>query len=71
MFYRIRIDLAFTDYDPLNDLIEEAMRRIADAVTINPGTHFEEKGYMIVEQCFHDEHPSKDCQVLAAHYTNP
>ena len=71
MIYRIRIDLAFTDEDPLNDILEHAVRSLPDAHTLNPGTDLEEKGYIVTEYCYHDENPQEVCEKLEEYYTTP
>ena len=70
MLYRIRLDLAFDDEDPVRDIIDKAQDNLADAVTINPGQDNEEKGFIIIEHCFHDENPPQPCQVII-HYQTP
>ena len=69
MFYRIHIDLAFRDIDPLNDLKEEALRKIPFAFTICPGTPNQERGFIKVEQCYHDEASPIPCVLIAAQFT--
>ena len=55
MINRITLDLAFDDYDSLNDLLEEAERRISQAVIINEGKANEEIGFFEIRKCFHDD----------------
>ncbi len=63
MLRRFRADIIFSDIDPLNDLVEEARRRIVDlgAVIINEGQTNEERGYFSVEDCGHAETPATPC----------
>lgn len=67
MFYRIRIDLAFTDKDPCDDILDKALGALDDALVINSGQPDEERGYITLEKCFHDEDPSKPCEVIKTH----
>lgn len=64
MIYRIRIDLAFTDKDPCDDILDKALGVLNDALVINSGQPDEERGYIILEECHHDEHPAKRCEVI-------
>lgn len=64
MFYRLIMILAFTDWDPANDLIEETRRRFDNAVTINPGQPNAEPSFYRVEECHHDESPPGICMVI-------
>lgn len=65
MLKRFRADIVYNDVDPLNDLVEEARRRIVDpaAVIINEGMPNEERGYFVVEDCGHDEIPPTGCVI--------
>ena len=63
MIKRFRADIAYDDADPLNDLVEEARRRIGAAVVINEGQDNEERGYFEVQDCRHDEVPPAPCVV--------
>ncbi len=62
MYKRIRMDLAFNDSDPRGDIIEEALRRLTDAVVINEGDVAEERGYIELEDCNHNA-PSEPCVI--------
>lgn len=64
MIYRIRIDLAFTDKDPCDDILDKARGHLHDAIVINPGQLDEERGYASLEKCYHDEHPARRCEVI-------
>ena len=55
MIYTIDLRLAFEDYDSLNDLLEEAERRISQAVIINEDKANEEIGFLEIRKCYHDE----------------
>ncbi len=63
MIKRFRADIAYDDADPLNDLVEEARRRIGTAVVINEGQDNEERGYFEVEDCGHNDVPPTPCVV--------
>ncbi len=70
MFYRTRIDLAFPTHALALKAREKALALLSEAMTINPGAITEEKGFIIVEQCFHDEDPSIGCTVLEELFTS-
>ncbi len=63
MIKRFRADIAYDDADPLNDLVEEARRRIGSAIVINEGEENEERGFFDVEDCGHNETPPIPCIV--------
>jgi len=65
MFYRIRIDLAFDQQPPPGRIKELAATMLAQAITINPGKVNQERGFILIEKCYHDESPVKPCEVLA------
>lgn len=67
MLYRITLDLAFHSLDPANDIREEVLRHLDEAVIINPGTAIQESGFIDLEECHHDENPNIPC-VSLAHY---
>lgn len=69
MLYRISLDLAFPTEDPLNDILEEVMRRFDQAVTINPGTPHQERGFVKTHECHHDEDPATPCPSTFEKYT--
>ncbi len=63
MLKRFRADIAYEDFDALNDLVEEARRRIMGATVINEGQPNEERGYFSVEDCAHNDTPPGPCVV--------
>lgn len=63
MLKRFRADIAFESSDPLNDLVEEARRRIGGGVVINEGGENEERGYFSVEDCGHNDTPPTPCVI--------
>ena len=63
MLKRFRADIIYSDFDPLNDLVEEARRRIEASVVINEGQPNEERGYFSVEDCGHNDTPPIPCVV--------
>lgn len=67
MFYRTRIDLFFTDQTEALKAREKALAQLPNSFTINLGMENEERGYIVVEQCFHDEDPSRDCILIEKH----
>jgi len=68
MLYRFRADIAYpgdeAGWDALNDLVEEARRRIEAATVINEGEVNEERGYFEVEECLHLDDPQGPCTVI-------
>jgi len=70
MFYRVRIDMAFTNPGVYIGLVEHALGILDQAHTINPGQAPEEKGYIKTEKCYHDEDPTKPCEAIEEHYTD-
>lgn len=64
MIYRIRVDLAFTDEDPINDIKDKVKDHLDNAIVINAGQPNEERGFITLEECYHDEDPNKPCKVI-------
>lgn len=64
MFYRIRIDLAFTTEDAIKDILDKTLDHLDQSLTINLNTINEERGFIIIEKCYHDEDPTKPCEVI-------
>jgi len=56
MIYRITIDLAFENEAPIKAIKNTALDHFPKAVTINPGGEQEERGYIKLLHCYHDEH---------------
>ena len=69
MFYRITIDLAFTDQDSIADILDKALGHLDNAITINPGQENEERGSIRTLKCYHDENPSKPCEQISLSQT--
>ena len=67
MFYRVKIDLAYPGDTNPRAIEAHAETLLHQAVTINPGQPNEERGYIIIEECYHDEDPTKPCIVLVEH----
>ena len=68
MLKRFRADIAYEtnlegEAPELNDLVEEARRRILAGVVINEGEDNEERSYFSVEDCSHNETPLTPCVV--------
>ena len=63
MLYRIRLDLAFETEAPRLALFNMARAFVSKAITINPGEENQEVGYLMTEECHHDEHPPQPCVV--------
>lgn len=70
MLYRIRLDLAFTHINEVDDIYDKALNYLHRAVTINPDQDEEEIGFLQTEECYHDEHPPKPCKLLDRHTTS-
>lgn len=64
MFYRIRLDIAFVDNDPCHDILDKALDKFDDSVIINPDQPNEERSFIILEKCYHDEEPAQPCETL-------
>jgi len=69
MFYRIIVDLSFDNPGAYTGLLSHALGIIDQAHTINPNKDNEEKGFIIIQECHHDEHPPLPCQIIEEHYT--
>lgn len=70
MKYRISLDLAFDKEASAQAVLKTAKDHLKNAVTINPGLPTEEKGTIILHDCFHDEDPVKDCVIIEHHETS-
>ena len=64
MFYRIRIDLAFPDEPPPGRIKELAATLLSRAITIKPGLPDQERGFVLMEKCYHDENPTRPCELI-------
>ena len=62
MIYRVRLDLAFTTLGIAEGLKNHALGLLDQAVIINPGEENEERGYISVEKCYHDELNPQPCE---------
>lgn len=67
MIYRIRIDLAFINPGVYEGLKGHALGILDKAIVINQGEPDEERGYIQIEQCHHDEDPNLPCELLEEH----
>jgi len=64
MFYRIRVDLAYPqDINP-KAILAHTKSLMPEAIVINPGQPNEESGSIILEECYHDEDPTKPCVLI-------
>lgn len=63
MFYRIRIDLAYPSDTNPKSILAHTKNLMPGAIIINPHQDNEERGYIILEKCYHDEDPTKPCEV--------
>ena len=65
MFYRLMITANFPEPPPLDYL--KAIRDYieAHAITMNPGKEIAESSSYQAHKCFHDEQPTKPCEIIA------
>ena len=67
MKYRVRIDLAFDKLEDASALLEYARKTQESTVIINADAKEiarQEVPFIQVEQCFHDEQPTKPCVLI-------
>lgn len=64
MFYRIRIDLAYPEDLNPKAILAFTKNLMPLAVVINPGAPNEERGHISLEKCYHDESPTKHCEII-------
>lgn len=64
MFYRITIDLCFEHFDLMEDIRDKTLDRISDAIILNPHQLNEERGFMKIEECRHDQAPNEPCTLI-------
>lgn len=67
MIYRITLDLSFESLDPALDIWDKAMDHEDQAVNIRPGQDSEERGFLKLVECRHDEDPLAPCEELRIH----
>lgn len=61
MFYRVTMDLAFTEEDEARDFFHDGEIALPKASIINPGSETEERGYIRLQKCYHDQDPNEPC----------
>jgi len=59
MLYRIRLDLAFDTEDIPQTVFDKAKKVLLKAVKIA-----NEVSYIEIHKCFHDEDPTKPCEMI-------
>jgi len=64
MFYRVTANLHFTEPDEANDFYHDCQVALPKSDTINPDTISIEKGHIEIHKCYHDEDPTKPCEVI-------
>ena len=69
MLYRVTIDLAFPTEAPALALTQHALGVFPQAITINPGTPYQEKGIINRLDCHHDDIPPQACDLMEHHET--
>ena len=65
MFYRISIDLAFHKEASINAIQKTALDHLKSAVIINEGMLNEERGFIMLQECYHDEDPPQECKLIS------
>jgi len=64
MFYRIRVDLAYPEDINPKSILAHTKSLMPGAIVINPGQPNEERGYIMLEKCYHDQDPTISCQII-------
>ena len=64
MFYRIRVDLAYPEDINPKAILAFTKNLMPQAIIINPNQPNEERGYIVLEHCFHDDTPTQPCVVV-------
>lgn len=65
MLYRIRLDLAFDREDISQAIFDKAKQVLAKAVKIaNKDNPMGEVSFIEIHKCYHDEDPSKPCEII-------
>ena len=70
MLRRIRVDLAFQSEDPALDILDKALDHFPEAKTINPGQPNEEHGFIVLEDCHHNDGVPNPC-IVKQRYVTP
>jgi hypothetical protein len=67
MLIRVRLDLSFNlaDQAQVDALRESLVPFAAKAVNVKQGTDNEERGFISIEHCGHDQTPPAACKVIA------
>jgi len=64
MFYRVTADFVFANSDEANDFYHDCQVAFPKTSIINPGQPNEEKSSCKFQLCYHDETPTKECEVI-------
>lgn len=65
MLYRIRLDLAFDKENISQAVFDKAKEVLSKAVKIaNQDNPMGEVSYIEIHKCYHDETPSKPCEII-------
>jgi len=67
MFYRVTADILFQIPDEGTDFFHDCEIALGKGVTINPGQPNEEKSRILWQRCYHDDDPTKPCEVIEEH----
>lgn len=65
MIYRVTATLFFIIADEATDFYHDCEIALPKSITVNPGSLNEEKGFITLEKCYHDETPAKSCEVIS------
>lgn len=65
MLYRVRLDLCFDGEALADGVYEKAKTILSKAINIaHPGEIGSEVSYIEVHKCYHDETPTKPCEII-------
>ncbi len=71
MFYRVTADLFFTSEDEANDFYHDCELACPKSSVINPGEANQEQARILLQRCFHNEQPPRDCETIHAQTCPP
>lgn len=58
------MNLAFEEEDEAEDFYHDGQIALPKAKVINPGQPNEERGYILLQKCFHDDQPPSPCETI-------
>jgi len=62
--WRVRADIILDDKDKAMDIFDSLKDERDRFVTIRKGEPNEERSRVSIEKCYHDEDPSKPCEII-------